>query len=279
MLLPQKWLRTRRQFMYTYWLTQTIIAYFLSLAIMTPFSSEDTDTWIMWLAPFAITILILTLQWLLLRPIKNPATKPPVPTPANSNNISTPSAKTTKRPLIISLMVAALLIGVLLVAIILAVGHTLHVLSLLDLGDLDLPTIIIVSLCVIAACWLISTPLLIVFSRQQVKKSKPNQPDAILKKVASAIFLGTIIEAAAIIPLDALVRRNDDSCICQNGTYFGLILCLAVGLLTFGPAIFLPLITPHRKRWYGKHCEVCNYDMRGNMNATKCPECGTGWKI
>ena len=97
-------------------------------------------------------------------------------------------------------------------------------------------------------------------------------------RVAAGIFLGTIIEAAAIIPLDALVRRREE-CVCQSGTYFGLVLCIAVGMVSFGPAIFLPLITQHRKRWYGKYCDVCNYDMRGNMGAERCPECGSGWKV
>lgn len=101
--------------------------------------------------------------------------------------------------------------------------------------------------------------------------------EAVLSRIASRLLLGTIVETAAIIPLDVLVRRRE-SCYCWAGTYIALIGCGALGLCLFGPAILLPLLMKRRRRWYEGRCDACGYDMRALGGADRCPECGAGWR-
>ncbi|MHC5113331.1 MAG: hypothetical protein ACYTGP_02740 [Planctomycetota bacterium] len=246
MLLPAPWLRRRWQFLAIYWLAQTVIAYFFSLVLAWAFLSDVIDGWPFWLSPFGLTLAILLLQSLFLVPIRKPAV----------------GAGT---PIMVSLGVGGLLIGVLAVALVLAVGHLLQVYDVIDVGR---PTVIVLG--VLLGTWAVSTPLLIRFCRR-------GKREAILQRVATGIFLGSIVEAAAMIPLDALIRRREE-CVCGTGTFLGLALCGSVGIFVFGPAIFLPLVLRHRKRWYGRRCDACGYDMTGQSGAERCPECGAGWR-
>jgi len=251
MLLPPLWLRRRWQFLAVYGIVQAVAAYLFALAIMTPW--ESGETLLIWLMPFLLTAAVLLLQWLFLLPIRRPA------------------VSSTGVPILVSMAVGGLLIALLITAFVLAVGHILDAYGILDAFDVfgvGDPGLLLLG--VLAGCWVISTPLLIAFSRRARRETT-------LQRVASGIFLGTIIEAAALIPLDALLRRRED-CICHNGTFFGLVICGSVGILVFGPAVFLPLVARHRKRWYGRRCPVCGYDMRGHLTADRCPECGAGWR-
>jgi hypothetical protein len=121
-----------------------------------------------------------------------------------------------------------------------------------------------------ALAWCVTTPLLVGFCRR-------HRPESAIGRVSARLFLGTIVEVGAIIPLDVMVRRKTD-CYCGQGTFFALILAWSVGLLAVGPAIFLPVLARRRKRWYAGHCEACGYDMAGTPAADRCPECGAGWK-
>lgn len=118
--------------------------------------------------------------------------------------------------------------------------------------------------------WALFTPLLMSFCRQRRRETA-------LARLASRLFLGTIIEAAAIIPLDVMVRRKA-SCYCGHGTYWALIICGSVGFFALGPAVLLPIVARRRKRWYAGHCDACGYDMSGTPGADRCPECGAGWR-
>jgi hypothetical protein len=118
--------------------------------------------------------------------------------------------------------------------------------------------------------WLVGTALILAFCRG------PRRED-VLARLAARIFLGTIVEIAAIIPLDALVRKRE-TCHCWAGTYFALLICGAVGAVVFGPAVFLPVLVRRRKRFYQGRCQVCGYDMSATPNADACPECGSGWR-
>ena len=245
MLLPTRWLRRKWQFMTVYWIVQAVVAYFFALTIMSPWEADGNV--LMWLAPLILTGTILTLQWAFLSPIRRPA------------------VKAKGLPIMVSLAVGGLFIALLVAALVLAISHVLQVHDLLDLED---P--IFALICVLAAAWVVSTLLLIAFCRR-------GRREAILQRVASGIFLGTIVEAAAIMPLDMLIRRREE-CICRTGTFFALAICGSIGILVFGPAIFLPFVLRYRKRWYGRRCDACGYDMRGNMKADRCPECGAGWR-
>jgi ribosomal protein S27AE len=248
MHLPPRWLRRRWQFLAIYWIVQGLVAYFFSLVLVWIFLSDHLDTVFGWLAPFGVTAVILALQALFLMPIRRPAI-----------------AARGGWPIILSLAIGGLLIALLAVAFTLGLGHVLAAYELV--GDDHAGAIV---LGVLAASWLVSTVLLIAFCRR-------GRREQILQRVAAGVFLGTIIEAAAIIPMDALLRRRED-CICGTGTFIGLAICGSVGVFVFGPAVFLPLVLRHRKRWYGGRCGACGYDMTGLHGAEKCPECGAGWR-
>ncbi len=232
-----------------YWLIQALIAYVASLIFVA--LAIDDYTHFGWLAPLLLTLGIISLQWIFLLPIRKP----------------TPDLKPV--PLFLSMAVGGLYVGILIAAFVLALTFTLSEYSLFGIDIEEMP-ILLILLSIIGTAWLVSTPLLIVFCRK-------NRDPGIIQRVASGLFLGTILEAGAIIPLDILVRRRED-CICGTGTFYALVACGTVGFAVFGPAIFLPLTLPHRKRWYGRLCDVCGYNMRGNTGAERCPECGAGWR-
>jgi hypothetical protein len=118
--------------------------------------------------------------------------------------------------------------------------------------------------------WVLGTILILAFMRHGIAEEK-------IAWLSSRLFLGTIVEAAAAIPMDVMVRKRSD-CHCGEGTFWTLALCWAVGTLTLGPIVFLVPFSRRRKRWYAGHCEICGYDMTGCKTADRCPECGTGWK-
>ncbi len=120
------------------------------------------------------------------------------------------------------------------------------------------------------AGWCVGTPLLVAFMKRGPRETQ-------LSRIASTIFLGTIIEAVAIIPLDVMVRRRTN-CYCAEGTYWALGFCGSAGLLFLGPAIYLLPLGRRRKRLSEGRCEACGYDMRGKPDADRCPECGAGWR-
>ncbi len=116
--------------------------------------------------------------------------------------------------------------------------------------------------------WAVCTPLIWAFVRRGPRESQ-------LSRLASRLFLGTVIETVAVIPLDVMVRRKTD-CYCQEGTFWSLVLCGSAGFLMLGPGVFF-LLGRRRRRWLAGRCEVCEYDMSGCMDAERCPECGAGW--
>ncbi len=122
----------------------------------------------------------------------------------------------------------------------------------------------------IGFAWLLTTPLLFIFCRNAPR-------DSLIARISTRLFLGTMIETAAIIPLDVMVRKRTD-CYCGSGTFLALTATGTVGLFAMGPAIFAPLIARRRKRWWQSRCENCGYDMTGNAQADRCPECGAGWR-
>lgn len=179
-----------------------------------------------------------------------------------------PGAARSGRSLWISLTIAGLGVGTLGGAMMLAVWYTADL--YLAVGgmrsSLIAPTIIVTALL----GWCVATPLLIAFCRK-------GQREDVLTRLAGALFVGTIVEVAAIIPLDVLVRRRE-TCYCWAGTYIALLVAGGVGMVFLGPMILLPALSRRRKRWYSGHCELCGYDMSATPKADRCPECGTGWK-
>jgi len=179
--------------------------------------------------------------------------------------IRRPSAADHRRPLWTSLVAAGGLIAALVAG---AAGAVAHAFANFTAWDSHPWLFIMVGL--IGASWAVSTLLMVYFIR-------PGKPEHTLRRIASRLFVGTIIEAAAIIPLDVLIRRKDD-CICATGSFFALILCAAVGFFVLGPIVFLPVIARRRRRWYAGKCDVCGYDMSTTPTLDRCPECGAGWR-
>lgn len=200
---------------------------------------------------FAIALVVASvLQGLFLLPVRKPA-----------------AAEARGSSLWMSLAIAGALIVLLAGAGVMAVFDAAWLLFGDDVYEGSGGTIWLV---VMGVSWLVFTLLLIRFCRAHPRET-------LLSRLASRLFLGTIIEAAAIIPLDVMIRRKTD-CYCGQGTFAALSICGAVGLFIADPAVFLPILAKRRRRWYEGRCEVCAYDMTGCIDADRCPECGTGWR-
>lgn len=126
--------------------------------------------------------------------------------------------------------------------------------------------------------WSIATPLLLRFARRRTMSGE--RWESVLDRLSARLFLGTIVEVAAIMPVDVLVRRKDN-CYCWAGTYVALTICGGLGLIVLGPMILFPALARRRRRWYAGRCDACGYDLSGlvdRQNIDRCPECGCGWR-
>lgn len=128
---------------------------------------------------------------------------------------------------------------------------------------------IVVAASMIVA-WLAATPLVVRFVARGRREDR-------LARLSAMIFMGTVVEAVAIVPLDVMMRRKT-SCYCDTGTFWALTACGTVGMFVLGPAALLPIVARRRKRWYAGRCDACGYDMRSTPRAARCPECGAGWR-
>lgn len=182
-----------------------------------------------------------------------------------------PTAKNQRGwPLWVSLVIAGLTLAALSTALMISISQVIFTYTQLDLLAGSGVSFEVAALAYAVLNWVIATPLLIRFCRRGPRES-------LLARVSSRLFVGTVIEVVAIIPMDVMVRRKE-SCYCLAGTYFGMIICGGAGLLMFGPAIFLPLIVKRRRRWYDGKCDGCGYDLSATPKADRCPECGLGWR-
>ena len=167
-------------------------------------------------------------------------------------------------PLGVSALIAGFVSGAMVLALI---GGVVSLVG----ADLDLHggVWVLVGL-VILASWCVATPLLLAFLRRGSREST-------LSRVASVLFVGTVVEAAAIIPIDVMVRRRTN-CYCGEGTFFSLTALWSVDLLILGPAVYLLPFGRRRRRLDAHRCLVCGYDMKGRSDQDRCPECGAGWR-
>lgn len=186
--------------------------------------------------------------------------------------IARPTMNTDGRgmPVWASAAAAGLAIAILWAAAVFAVIGGLQLVDLADWNTWPEWTLLSVLGASSLLAWIVATPVVHRFVSGPGRESR-------LGKVAAAIFLGTVVEAVAIVPLDVMTRRKT-SCYCDTGTFWALTACGTVGMLVIGPAVFLPLLARRRRRWHLGHCDVCGYDMTGTPKAERCPECGTGWR-
>ncbi len=171
-------------------------------------------------------------------------------------------------PVVLSVAIAAVISGVVVAALV-AAGWSVATLAGAQSEDAA-RTWAVGTLITLMVSWCVSTPLLLAFVRRR-------HPEHALSRIASILFVGTLIEAAAIIPLDVMVRRKT-SCYCGEGTFFALTALWSVGLLVLGPAVYLLPLGRRRKRLMDGKCGACGYDMSAARERDRCPECGAGWK-
>jgi hypothetical protein len=121
----------------------------------------------------------------------------------------------------------------------------------------------------LAVSWAFFTALLVRYaSRSRLSN------DDLLTRVARAIFAGTVVETAALIPIDVMIRRKTE-CYCWSGSFWALVVSGAVGFVVAGPAVFLPLLARRPRRSPAQLCQHCGYSRSGIAADAPCPECGT----
>lgn len=164
-----------------------------------------------------------------------------------------------------AIIAAALLAAMLIVMYLLVVLEVLEAYDALDgLGVYSWWGLALL----LALHWAIMTPLVWLFVRRCNRES-------LCRRISKAIFIGSVIDVMAMIPLDVMLRGKG-SCYSWSTSVFGLGGAVAIGFLALGPAIWLPLTARRRRRWFEEHCSVCCYDMRSGGD--RCPECGTRWR-
>ena len=249
----KRWFEGKWKIVLAYWLAQSVVLYLATAALYSdsPGDWRDAltdDEYALWVGGACLVVILM--QVLFVLPVRRPR-------------------KMGERghSLYVSLGVAGLAIAGLGGAL---VWTAMDVPYLITDNDPDEDVWAWFFLAEMILVWPIATLLLIRFCRR-------GSGDTVLGRIAARIFMGTVVEVVAIIPLDVMVRRRD-SCYCAQGTFFTLLICGAVGLMALGPAIFLPILARRRKRYYAGLCDACGYDMTGCPTADRCPECGTGWR-
>jgi hypothetical protein len=118
--------------------------------------------------------------------------------------------------------------------------------------------------------WIVSTPLVLAFMQRGQREKR-------LCQISAAIFLGTVIEALASIPVGRLISKKED-CYCATFGFGSLLLAMALGFTVLGPAILLVIFRRRSRAFSQGRCGACGHDMRMLTNKDRCPACGAGWK-
>ncbi len=69
------------------------------------------------------------------------------------------------------------------------------------------------------------------------RRTRSDSPDALLRRAASWLLKGSILELLVAVSCHVVVRRRDDCC-APLGTFLGIAAGLSVMLLSFGPGVF-----------------------------------------
>lgn len=165
----------------------------------------------------------------------------------------------------LSLAAAGAFIALLVVAFVSAVCDLIVQYELVEPRGWSWPAM----LAGLALSWAFFTTLLIRYANRSRLSN-----DDLITRVARIVFAGTVIETAALIPVDVMIRRKTE-CYCWSGSFWALILSGAVGFVVAGPAIFVPLLARRPRRLRAGLCQHCGYSLAGIAPGTPCPECGT----
>jgi hypothetical protein len=78
------------------------------------------------------------------------------------------------------------------------------------------------------------------------RRTRLDSPDALLRRAASWLLKGSILELLVAVSCHVVVRRRDDCC-APVGTFLGIAAGLSVMLLSFGPGIYFLFADRRRK--------------------------------
>jgi hypothetical protein len=172
-----------------------------------------------------------------------------------------------RRRLLLPVFVAATMLALLAVGLCIAVWELLY----LDSSPYsDLLGVAVVG--VIGLSWIGWGVLLV----SRLRK-KPRY--AVLRKLTTYLFAGSLAELLATVPSHVIVSRRG-GCLVGLGTGIGIIAGCAVMIFSFGPAIAILFLRP---RWRAEiadgipYCPACGYDLRASRE--RCPECGLRFEV
>jgi hypothetical protein len=101
--------------------------------------------------------------------------------------------------------------------------------------------------------------------------------DVQLRRAANRLFLGSVIEVIAGIPIYTLISRREN-CICAAFSGLTIIFGGAIAFFLLGPVLLLLLLGWRSRSASLLQCPACGYDKRNDTNKDSCPQCGAGWK-
>lgn len=253
--------RAKRRWLLRWWGVQTFALYLavplgVWLAAGEPFSAAEyadvvTDgAYHLWI--LGIAAVLVALQWVYLRPVRAPET----------------SAKPVR--LVWSMLLGGLTFSALLLGLLFGAGGVAYDILRVRPHVLESDAAGWTILALLVFNWALATPLLLAFSDRS-----PTREDH-LRRVATWLFAGTVVEVLAAVPLDVLARRHED-CWCARGTLWTITVGVTFGTILFGPVVFLVLLARRRRRWPGGRCLGCGADVGEDLEVPRCPSCGAGW--
>lgn len=176
-----------------------------------------------------------------------------------------PKTKKRGKPVWLAIGAASLLAATLVVAFFAAIIGVLGEYDLVDSVPIDSWWGLA---GVVAVHWTLMFPLMAAFVRRE-------QGESLTRRLSMMLFVGSIVDVAAMIPLDVMIRRKTN-CYSWSTSMYSLGAAAAIGVLAMGPAVWLPISCRRRRRWFETRCAACGYDMTGG--GTQCPECGTAFQ-
>jgi hypothetical protein len=144
------------------------------------------------------------------------------------------------RPFWPSASVAGLLVAMLVVSVGfvgLSVVELFHGLSERQAMDSDAAWPIVLAAFLLS--WAVANPLILRYARGR------DAEDA-LARISRGLFRGTVVDLLLLVPVDVMVRRRSH-CYCAEGSYFALVLWIAVATILTGPAVLLLLLRRDRR--------------------------------
>jgi len=227
----------------------------LLLVVVAILNRGGESPWIAlgWASVWAV--VMSAVQWCLLMPVSKPAVKP---------------GRTVKWWLWASALAAGLCCGVLVFGAVIISGDFGWGLGLW--GHEAENSFATVGLVCFFVSWVVCTPLLIAFFKRRDRDKRYCQ-------VAASLFLGSVIEVLAAIPIDMMYKKRE-TCQCgPSASIAGAFLAMMVGFLVLGPAIVLAVFWRRSRAGSRGLCAACGFDLTGLASRDRCPECGAGWKV